>query len=61
MTDFAGDTTTELERKAAFVRAFGYLRNRIAAFVSLPLAKIDRIALTKSLKDIGRSEGATKP
>jgi arsenate reductase len=52
---------TELERKAAFVRAFGYLRNRIAAFVSLPLTKIDRIALTKSLHDIGRSEGATKP
>jgi len=59
--DPAAAEGTELERKAAFVRAFGYLKNRIAAFTSLPLAKIDRIALTKSLKDIGRSEGATKP
>jgi len=52
---------TDLERKAAFVRAFGYLKNRISAFTALPLAKIERIALTKALKDIGRSEGATKP
>jgi arsenate reductase len=52
---------TELERKAAFVRAFGYLKNRITAFAALPLTKIDRIALTKALKNIGRSEGATKP
>jgi arsenate reductase (thioredoxin) len=59
--DPAAMAGNDLERKAAFVRAFGYFKNRIAAFTALPLAKIERIALTKALKDIGRSEGATNP
>ena len=50
---------TELEKEAAFVTAFRLLRNRIAAFTSLPLASIDRMSLGTQLREIGRSAGAT--
>ncbi|MGJ4945672.1 arsenate reductase ArsC [Bradyrhizobium sp. HKCCYLS1011] len=50
---------TELEKQAAFVTAFRYLKNRIGTFVSLPLRSIDRLALGTKLREIGRSEGAT--
>jgi hypothetical protein len=50
---------TDLEKEAAFVAAFRYLKNRTAAFTSLPLASIDRLSLGTKLRDIGRGEGAT--
>jgi arsenate reductase len=50
---------TDIAKEAAFVEAFRYLRNRIAAFTSLPLASIDRLSLGTRLRDIGRGEGAT--
>jgi protein-tyrosine-phosphatase len=50
---------TDIEKEAAFVAAFRFLKNRIAAFTSLPLQGIDRLALGTKLRDIGRSEGAT--
>ncbi len=50
---------TDIAKEAAFVAAFRYLRNRIAAFTSLPLRSIDRLSLETRLRDIGRSEGAT--
>ncbi len=50
---------TDLEKEAAFVAAFRYLKNRIAAFTSLPLASIDGLSLGTKLRDIGRREGAT--
>ena len=50
---------TDLQKEAAFVAAFRYLKNRIAAFTSLPLKSIDRLSLGTRLRDIGRSEGAT--
>jgi arsenate reductase len=50
---------TDIEREAAFVAALRYLKNRIAAFTSLPLESIDRLSLGTRLRDIGRSEGAT--
>jgi arsenate reductase (thioredoxin) len=50
---------TDVEKEAAFVAAFRYLRNRIAAFTSLPMESIDRLSLGTRLRDIGRSEGAT--
>ena len=59
--DPAAAMGSELERERAFVTAFRYLKNRIGAFASLPLAKLDRIALKKHIDEIGRSDGATKP
>ncbi|ODT05920.1 MAG: ArsR family transcriptional regulator [Mesorhizobium sp. SCN 65-20] len=50
---------TDLEKEAAFVTAFKYMRNRIRAFTSLPIASLDRMALTSHLDEIGRMEGAT--
>jgi arsenate reductase (thioredoxin) len=50
---------TGIEKEAAFVAAFRYLKNRIAAFTSLPLESIDRLSLGTRLRDIGRGEGAT--
>jgi len=50
---------TDLEKEAAFVAAFRYLKNRIGAFTSLPLKSIDRLSLGAKLREIGRSAGAT--
>jgi hypothetical protein len=50
---------TEIEKEAAFVAAFRYLKNRIATFTSLPLQSIDRLSLGTKLRDIGRDEGST--
>lgn len=51
----------DIERERAFVQAFKYLRNRIAAFVCLPLASLDGVRLRTRLDEIGESEGATTP
>lgn len=53
---------TEAEQALAFATAFDALRRRIAAFVALPMAELDRIALQKRIDDIGRDtqkEGGT--
>jgi arsenate reductase len=50
---------TDLEKEAAFVAAFRYLKNRIAAFASLPFSSIDSMSLGAKLRDIGRLDGST--
>jgi arsenate reductase len=50
---------TELEQQAAFITAFRYLKNRIGAFINLPLRSIDKLSLGTRLREIGRSEGAS--
>ena len=42
------------EKRKAFFHAFNRLQNRIQLFLNLPLAKLDRVALTQRLKEIGR-------
>ena len=49
---------SDIDRERAFVQAFKYLRNRIAAFLALPVASLDQDALAHHLKEIGRLEGA---
>jgi len=49
----------EFVREAAFEDALRFLRNRISAFMSLPLASIDRMALSSKLRGIGAMEGST--
>lgn len=49
----------EFQRKAAFEDALRFMRNRIAAFVSLPHATIDRMVLGSKLRGIGAMDGAT--
>ena len=50
---------TELEQQAAFMTAFRYLKNRIGAFASLPLAS--KLSLGTRLREIGRLDGTTHP
>jgi arsenate reductase (thioredoxin) len=52
---------TDIQKEAAFVAAFRYLKNRIGIFTSLPLRSIDRFSLGTKLREIGRSEGASLP
>ena len=52
---------TEIEKEAAFVAAFRYLKNRIGVFTNLPLRSIDRLSLGTRLREIGRLDGATQP
>ncbi|MFZ1909618.1 MAG: arsenate reductase ArsC [Burkholderiales bacterium] len=52
----------EEHKRRAFMRAFSELSTRINLFLSLPLGKLDRLALTKKLAEIGRvgSEAKTE-
>ncbi len=52
---------SDIQKAAAFVQAFKYLRNRINLFLSLPLASVDKMALGTRLREIGRAEGASTP
>jgi len=59
--DPAGVEGTAIEKEAAFVAAFRYLKNRIGVFTSLPLRSIDKLSLGTKLREIGRLDGATQP
>jgi arsenate reductase len=50
---------TDVEKERAFNNAFRYMRNRITAFAALPIASLDRMSLTRKLRDIGHLDGAT--
>lgn len=51
----------DMEKERAFSTAARYMKSRIGAFLALPIASIDRMALGTKLRDIGRMEGATTP
>lgn len=50
---------TEAERRLAFAETYRMLRARIAAFTSLPLATLDRMALQRRLDEIGKDAAQT--
>jgi arsenate reductase len=50
---------SDIEKERAFVTAFRYLRNRISAFVAIPVERLDRLTVSGQLKEIGEMEGAT--
>lgn len=52
--DPAAAAGSEAGRLHAFVEAFAQLRRRIELFASLPLEKLDHLALAARLRDIGR-------
>lgn len=47
----------DVVKEAAFETAFRYMRNRISAFVSLPMKSLDRMSLASKLNEIGALEG----
>lgn len=57
--DPAAVTGSEIEIQRAFAQAARLLKNRITAFLSLPLESIDRLALETRLRQIGTMEGST--
>lgn len=50
---------SEVDVRLAFAQAFRFLFNRISIFVSLPLAKLDKISLQNKLDQIGKTKDAT--
>jgi len=57
--DPAAAVGTEFQRRAAFEAALGFMRNRITAFVNLPLKSIDHMTLRAKLQGIGAMHGAS--
>jgi arsenate reductase len=51
---------TDEEKRRAFLVAFKELSTRINLFLSLPLDKLDRLALTRKLAEIGRAGAEAK-
>lgn len=51
---------SDLDKEAAFVKAFRYMQNRISAFINLPVGSLDTVSLNAKLREIGRLEGATR-
>jgi arsenate reductase len=49
----------DIQKEAAFVTAFRYMKTRISLFTALPLSSIDKLALGTKLRDIGQSKGTT--
>lgn len=56
MPDPAAATGNAAERALAFSETYRMLRNRILAFVALPVETIDRLALKAHVDRIGKSE-----
>ncbi|MEW9306668.1 MULTISPECIES: arsenate reductase ArsC [Labrys] len=52
---------SDIEKETAFVTALRFLKNRISAFIALPVASLDQASLRAQLIEIGQSEGATSP
>ncbi len=57
--DPAAVESAHFENERAFSQAARFLKNRIMAFLSLPLASIDKLALESRLKQIGTMDGST--
>ena len=49
-----------IDKERAFAEAFRFMRNRLAAFIALPMQSLDEMSLRARLRDIGRTEGASE-
>lgn len=57
--DPAAAEGTDAEKHLAFAEAYRQLSKRISAFISLPLASIDRMSLQTRLREIGTTRSAS--
>lgn len=48
-----------LDERRAYTEAYRLLNNRISLFVNLPLASLDKIAISAKLRTFGDMEGST--
>ena len=53
VADPAAATGSDEDKQHAFLDAYSRLRRRIELFINLPLTKLDRVALTQRLREIG--------
>lgn len=51
---------TDVEKQQAFNAALRSLRNRIRAFIALPIKNLDKLSLVVRLREIGAREAATR-
>ena len=58
MKDPVKATGSDAEKALAFKETYSALRRRLAAFVELPIATLDRISLQHRLDAIGQDEGS---
>ena len=56
LPDPAAAAGSEAERALAFAQTYGALANRLGAFVNLPIASLDRLALKRQLDAIGTAD-----
>jgi arsenate reductase len=52
---------TAIDKERAFVQAFRYLKTRIGLFAAIPIERLDKLALGAKLREIGETEGASRP
>ena len=52
--DPAAAEGNEAEKRLAFDEAYRQMKNRISAFIALPFASLEKIALKRRLDEIGR-------
>ena len=57
--DPAAVSGLDIDKRRAFAQAARFLKNRIRAFVNLPLASIDRMSLQTKLREIGQVQDAS--
>jgi len=50
---------SETEKRQVFAKVYGLIHNRIAIFVSLPIAALDRLSLQKRLSEMGAAQPET--
>ena len=50
---------SDIDKQRAFNEAFRFMRNRIAAFLALPMRDIHALALEAKLRAIGRMDGSS--
>lgn len=59
LPDPAAAAGSEAERALAFAQTYGALANRLGAFVNLPIASLDRLALKRQLDAIGTADASS--
>jgi arsenate reductase len=58
IADPAAVEGSDIDKERAFNEALHFMRNRIQAFVALPLDRLDALTTRGKLQDIGKMEGA---
>jgi arsenate reductase len=54
-------TGNDVVKESAFALAFRFMKNRITAFINLPMHSLDTLSLQTRMHDIGRFEGTSSP